>query len=151
MFYRIRENKLYDYANYNYDIDCLETNIITQLELDEHPNKVIVKDNILILNPNYEQEEKEKEKERISYLKCTKRVLVLILQKMGISYTQLKNLIDTNEQAQLEWDLCVELERSNPLLDLVGAELGLTPTDIDNIFRYANGEMSTIEREVANE
>lgn len=151
MFYRIRENELYDYADYKYAVDCLETGIITQLELDKHPNKVIIEDNILILNPNYEQEEEEKEKERISHLKCTKRVLALILQQMGISYTQLKNLIATNEQAQLEWDLCVELERSNPMIDIIGQELGLTPNDIDNIFRYANREIPNIEREVTNE
>ena len=144
MFYRIRENKLYDYADYNYDIDCLETDIITQPELDEYPNKVIIEDNILILNPNYEQEEKEKEKERISHLKCTKRVLALMLQQMGISYTRLKNLIATNEQAQLEWDLCIELERSNPLLDIMGAQLGITPEQLDIMFKYANGEVGTL-------
>lgn len=100
----------------------------------------------------YTGEEKEQqERERISHLKCTKRVLALILQQLGITYTQLKTLIATNEQAQLEWDLCVELERSNPLLDAIGAELGLTPTDIDNIFKYANGEIPNIERELTNE
>ena len=41
----------------------------------------------------------------------------------------------------MEWDLCVELERSNPLLDILGAQLGLTPTTIDKIFKYANGEI----------
>ena len=56
------------------------------------------------------------EQERIGNLKCTKRVFALMLQELGISYTQLKELIATNEQAQLEWDLCVELERKNPLL-----------------------------------
>ena len=98
-----------------------------------------------------EEEKAEKERERISHLRCTKRVLALILQELGIPYSQLKSLIDSNPQAQLEWDLCVELERSNPLLDLVGAELGLSSADIDNIFRYANGEIPTIEREVTNE
>ena len=105
----------------------------------------------MIINPNYEKEEEEKEKERIYHLKCTKRVLALILQQLGIPYSQLKQLIDRSEQAQLEWDLCVELERNNPLLDLVGAELGLSSANIDNIFRYANGEIPTIEREVADE
>ena len=75
-------------------------------------------------------------------------VLKLIINNLPKSEVEeLKSLIDSNPQAQLEWDLCVELERSNPLLDLVGAELGLTPTDIDNIFRYANGEIPNIERE----
>ena len=98
--------------------------------------------------PEYIAKKEEEEKIRISNLRCTKRVLALILQQLGISYTQLKELIATNEQAQLEWDLCVELERSNPLLDIIGAELGLTHADIDNIFLYANGELSEIAREV---
>lgn len=145
MFYRIKDNRLYDYADYQYAEGCLETNIITQLELDEHPNKVIVKNGTLVLNPNYEKEEEEKEKERVSHLNCTKRVLALMLQELGISYERLKNLIATNEQAQLEWELCIELERSNPLLDIMGAELGITPKQLDDLFKYANGEITQEE------
>ena len=87
----------------------------------------------------------EKEAERISHLQCTKRVFTLMLQQLGIKYTQLKTLIATNEQAQLEWDLCVELERSNPLLDVMGAELGITPKQLDDLFKYANGEITQEE------
>ena len=141
MFYRIKENKLYDYADYKYLDECLETDITTIEELQQHPNKVIVKDNKLILNPNYEKELEEKEKERVNSLHCTKRVLALVLKELGISYANLQTLIATNEDAQLEWDLCVELERSNPLLDILGAELGISPTTIDKIFKYANGEI----------
>ena len=141
MFYRILNNNVYDYAEYKYSDKCLETNIITQQELDMHPNKIIVKDGILIINPNYEKELEEKEKERVNSLRCTKRVLALILKELGVSYANLQTLIATNEDAQLEWDLCVELERSNPLLDILGAELGISPTTIDKIFKYANGEI----------
>lgn len=144
MFYRIKSNKLYDYADFKYAEDCLETNIIAQGELKEHPNKVIVQNEELILNPNYEQEEAAKEAERVSHLKCTKRVLALMLQQLGISYSQLKELIATNEQAQLEWDLCIELERSNSLLDIMGAQLGITPEQLDIMFKYANGEVDTL-------
>ena len=91
-----------------------------------------------------EEEKQQQEQERISHLKCTKRVLALMLQQMGISYTRLKNLIATNEQAQLEWDLCIELERCNPLLDIMGAQLGITPEQLDIMFKYANGEIDTL-------
>lgn len=70
----------------------------------------------------------------------TKRVFALALQKLGITYTQLKELIATNEQAQLEWDLCVELERSNPLLDTMASQLSITPKQLDYIFKVTNGE-----------
>ena len=96
--------------------------------------------------PMKTDEEKElEEKERIAKLTCTKRVFALMLQELGITYTMLKELIATNEQAQLEWDLCVELERKNPLLDVMAMQLGITSEQLDGLFRYANGEI-TIEQ-----
>lgn len=96
--------------------------------------------------PMKTDEEKELEENiRISKLTCTKRVFALMLQELGISYTMLKQLIATNEQAQLEWDLCVELERKNPLLDVMALQLGITSEQLDGLFRYANGEI-TIEQ-----
>ena len=99
----------------------------------------------LVLNPNYEAEQAQKEKERIAKLTCTKRVFALMLQELGITYTMLKQLIATNEQAQLEWDLCIELERGNPLLDIMAMQLGITSEQLDGLFMYANGEI-TIEQ-----
>ena len=88
------------------------------------------------------EEQEQAEKERIASLTCTKRVFALMLQELGITYTQLKELIATNEQAQLEWDLCVELERKNPLLDVMALQLGVTSEQLDGLFRYANGEIT---------
>ena len=79
---------------------------------------------------------------RISKLACTKRVFALMLQELGITYTMLKQLIATNEQAQLEWDLCEKLHRDNPLLDIMSIQLGVTAEQLDCLFRYANGEIT---------
>ena len=87
-----------------------------------------------------EEEKREQEKERIGNLQITKRVFMLGLQQLGITYTQLKELIATNEQAQMEWDLCVELQRKNPLLDIMAAQLGVHSAMLDYIFQKANGE-----------
>ena len=96
--------------------------------------------------PMKTDEQKELEENiRISKLTCTKRVFALMLQELGITYTMLKELIATNEQAQLEWDLCVELQRSNPLLDVMAMQLGITAEQLDGLFMYANGEI-TIEQ-----
>ena len=92
-----------------------------------------------------DEEKEEQEAERISHLKATKRVIALMLQQLGVTYAQLKALIASNEQAQLEWDLCVELERNNPLLDIMGSQLGLSSKQIDDMFRYANGEITQEE------
>jgi hypothetical protein len=105
----------------------------------------IVLNGEIVINPNYEAEQAQKERERIGNLKCTKRVFALMLQELGISYGQLKELIATNEQAQLEWDLSVQLERGNPLIDIMALQLGITSEQLDGLFRYANGEI-TIEQ-----
>ena len=97
-----------------------------------------------------EAELAQQERERIAKLTCTKRVFALMLQEVGISYlTVLKPLIESNPQAQLEWELCVELERSNPLLDIMAAQLMITPEHLDLIFRYANGEVTEEEFRLA--
>ena len=123
----------------NYEVEEVFYN-----EFAENPSKYIWDGLQVVENPNYEQEQELKEKERIAKLTCTKRVFALMLQELGITYTMLKQLIATNEQAQLEWDLCVELERQNPLLDVMALQLGITSEQLDGLFMYANGEL-TIE------
>ena len=103
----------------------------------------LIQNGQVIINPNYEKELEQKERERIAKLTCTKRNFALMLQKLGITYTQLKELISKNEQALMEWDLCVELERSNPLLDKMAAELDIMPETLDKMFKYANGEINS--------
>lgn len=95
-----------------------------------------------------DEELEEFEKAKIKNLKVTKRVFALALQKIGISYNQLKELIASNEDAQLEWDLCVELYRDNPLLDIMGAKLGVSPEELDKIFIEANNYMELTSAEM---
>ena len=95
-----------------------------------------------------EEEIAQQEKERIARLSCTKRDFALMLQEMGVDYfTQLKPLIDSNPQAQLEWELCERLYRFNPMIDLMAGQLGVTPEMLDGLFQYANGEISAKEFE----
>ena len=120
-------------------------NIEVSEDVYNESEKYIYQDGEVVLNPNYEAEQEQKERERIAKLTCTKRVFALMLQELGITYIMLKQLIATNEQAQLEWDLCIELQRSNPLLDVMALQLGITSEQLDGLFRYANGEI-TIEQ-----
>lgn len=117
-----------------------------QLDKQEYTDKeyVLDGDEYVLKDEVWEAKQAQKKRERIGNLTCTKRVFALMLQELGISYSQLKELIATNEQAQLEWDLCVELERKNPLLDIMALQLGITSEQLDGLFRYANGEL-TIE------
>ena len=142
MWYTIDIDRLYEWGDYKFNDNCKEYPNISMEEYNAEPYRLTLIDGELVPNPNYEEEKACIEAERISHLRCTKRVLALILKELGVSYANLQALIATNEDAQLEWDLCVELERSNPLLDILGAELGISPTTIDKIFKYANGEIS---------
>lgn len=64
MFYRIKDNKLYDFADYQYENDCLETDIITMQELIEDRQKVVIQNGVLKLNPNYDEIVRQREKEQ---------------------------------------------------------------------------------------
>jgi hypothetical protein len=164
-FARVFENNawiyVHDYrANY-YKVDSvLNVTDITELgdlpegyilvtkevgnEIKSNPNDYII-DNKEVREKT-EEEKQAEEQDRISHLKCTKRVFVLMLEQLGLDYfEQIAPKIEANRQAKLEWDLCVELERSNPLLNLIGAELGITPKQIDDLFKFANGEITQEE------
>ena len=141
MFYIIKDNKIKEWGNYKFSEDCKEIVGISMEEYNKDKDRLVIKGDELIFNQDYAEILVTREKERVANLRCTKRVLALVLKELGVSYANLQALIATSEDAQLEWDLCVELERSNPLLDILGAQLGLTPTTIDKIFKYANGEI----------
>ena len=144
MYYTIQDNSLL-IAEKEEALTKFYDNVLP-LPSDYEPNKYIVENSELVVNPNYEKEKEEQEKERISHLKCTKRVFILMLEQLGLDYfEQIQPLIDANRQAKLEWELCVELERSNPLLNVIGAELGITPEQIDNLFKFANNEITQEE------
>lgn len=85
-----------------------------------------------------EKEIEEAKRKELDILTCTKRELCLALKTRGITYNQVKELVNSNEDAQLEWELCSVLQRGNPLLDVMSAKLGVTPEDLDNIFKEIN-------------
>ena len=136
-----RTNFIVEY-NHNLSLKIEETDL-AMYALEEWEE--LVGDEVIDNKEAWEEKQRQAEKERIAQLTCTKRVFALMLQELGIPYSQLKELIATNEQAQLEWDLCVELERGNPLLDIMALQLGITSEQLDGLFRYANGEI-TIEQ-----
>ena len=129
-----------------YTEEPLDKDIYNLDEIIETQDQYVLDGEEYVLNNEaYKEKQAQKERERIAKLTCTKRVFALMLQELGITYTMLKELIATNEQAQLEWDLCVELERQNPLLDVMALQLGITSEQLDGLFMYANGELTIDE------
>ncbi len=92
------------------------------------------------------EEEQQQEAERIGKLQCTKRVFVLMLEQLGLDYfEQIEPAINANRQAKLEWELCVELQRKNPLLGQLASQFGITSKQLDDLFKFANGEITREE------
>lgn len=111
-------------------------------------NGYIIKETELALEAwGYTEEEKEEqERERIGNLQCTKRVFVLMLEQLGFDYfEQIEPAINSDRQAKLEWELCIELQRKNPLLDKLASRFGVTSEQLDNLFKFANGEITQEE------
>lgn len=134
MFLGYQQGKIKFYTEEKLDLTLYN---LDKVEVTEN-EYVLDEDEYVLKNAEWEEKQREKQKERINNLTCTKRVFALILQDYGVSYSQLKNLLAGNEKAQLEWDLCERLERSNPLIDAVASNAGITPAQIDEIFIKAN-------------
>lgn len=85
-----------------------------------------------------EEEIAQQEKERIAKLSLTKREVFLgLYQAKGISPDVIRqNIKDT--QALIEFDYANSYYRGNPLIDSVGAMLGITPEQLDKFFDEAN-------------
>lgn len=106
-----------------------------------------LKENEIIVNgepvtdPNYEEQKELEEKERVARLNMTKLDFATYLQEYGVSYSQLKTVLASNDNAQMQWDLCERVYRFNPLLDELAKGFGITPKQLDKMFKKANGEV----------
>lgn len=79
------------------------------------------------------------EKERIAKLKMTPLDFIKCLESLGVAYTQIKALCDANEAVDKELRFCSNVYRGNALLDQLCGQFGVTPAQLDEIFKqYGN-------------
>lgn len=147
MFYRTNNNELIDYADYKYDSACKQTSIISVDILEKYPNKVIVQDGELILNPNFEQEALIRERESLNQLSLTRAdVERAIYKAKGMDFDDIVAQVETLKQVQgdsLNIDLKalkIELKannfyRGNPYVNQIGLILGFTEEMLDEFFK----------------
>lgn len=91
---------------------------------------------LIELCPMKTNEQKElEEKERIAKLSLTKREVFLgLYQAKGVTPEMIKAQI-TDPQALIEFEYANDYFRGNPLIDIVGATLGITPEQLDQFFK----------------
>ena len=81
-----------------------------------------------------EEEIALQEKQRIAQLKLTKREVFLgLYQAKGVTPDMIKAQI-TDPQALIEFEYANDYYRGNPLIDIVGATLGITSEQLDKFF-----------------
>lgn len=59
MFYVALDNRLNEYGDYKFSNNCKETSLCTMDEYIKEPNKFMLENNTIVINPNYEQEQAE--------------------------------------------------------------------------------------------
>lgn len=81
-----------------------------------------------------QEEATTKERERTNLLSMTKREMFLgLYQAKGITPDMLKAQI-TDPQALIEFEYANDYYRGNPLIDVIGAQLGFTTEQLDKFF-----------------
>lgn len=70
----------------------------------------------------------------------TRRQLFLVVyREKGISRAQIKALLAGNEEALIELEEAQQFERRHPLVESLGAALGLSAGEVDELFKAAAG------------
>lgn len=121
----------------------------TRAELEEKiklcPNCTIEETNINYQNICGEfvtpEVAKQKEKERVAMLRMTPRdFLLACTQQLGIEWSAIKALMDSNPQVAIELQFCNFVYRGNPLLDELCGNFNVTSSQLDELFKKSNGE-----------
>ena len=107
-----------------------------QLDKQEYTEDEYVLDGeeYVLKDEAWEERQKQAERERIAQLKLTKREVFLgLYQAKSVTPDMIKAQI-TDPQALIEFEYANDYYRGNPLIDTVGATLGITPEQLDKFF-----------------
>ena len=99
-----------------------------------------------------EEEKQEQRKEQIAKLSMTKREMFLgLYQAKGITPDMLKAQI-TDPQALIEFEYANDYYRGNPLIDVIGTQLGFTTEMLDKYFETKDyHKLLPVEEEVQDD
>lgn len=109
-----------------------------QLDKQEYTEDEYVLDGeeYVLKDEAWEEKQAQKERERIAKLKLTKREVFLgLYQAKSVTPEMIKVQI-TDPQALIEFEYANDYYRGNPLIDIVGGALGITPEQLDKFFEF---------------
>ena len=112
------------------------TKTVVELSIEPKGYYICFKDNYTNggINPYYEDDKSQKERERLNLLSMTKREMFLgLYQAKQITPDMLKAQI-TDPQALIEFEYANDYYRGNPLIDVIGRQLGFTTEQLDKFF-----------------
>ena len=77
----------------------------------------------------------EEEVKKIAMLKMTPLDFITALEEVGVSYSQIKELCNTNEEVEKQLRVCNHVYRGNPLLDQVCGLINVTTEQLNELFK----------------
>lgn len=131
------------------EVECTNSdiqNIEISQEVFNSIDRYIWDGESVVLDPDYEEKQKQKERERIANLHMTRGdVFRGLLLAKGVTRADMRGLIETmpettpqeriaKEYALIDFDEALEFYRGVSLIDTVGEQLGITPTQMDRFF-----------------
>ena len=122
------------------------------LEIKEVEEGYVIYNFELMTVEEMEAKEAQKERKRLNLLSMTKREMFLgLYQAKGITPDMLKAQI-TDPQALIEFEYANDYYRGNPLIDVIGGQLGFTSEQLDKFFETKDyHELLPVEDEVQDE
>lgn len=72
---------------------------------------------------------------KIAMLKMTPLDFIKALEEVGVSYSQIKELCNTNEEVEKQLRFCNHVYRGNPLLDKLCGQFNITKEQLDELFK----------------
>lgn len=124
MFYTTIDNRLNEWADFEFRAGVKFTNLCTVEQYENAPYLYAIENGILIENPNKdeeiakrEQEEAERAAKELAMLNMTKYDFYKhICKPNGISYTELMQFVNSDEEIAAAWNLCERVYRGDELL-----------------------------------
>jgi hypothetical protein len=138
MYYRIKENRLYDWADHKYEQDCLYTDTCTGDEYNSDKEKYLIKGTEIVIDPLWEAKQEQAEKERVAKLSMTKYDFYkYVCQPYGITYDKLMELVNSADEIKVAWELCGAVYRGDETLTTAINKFlpNLTDDKLDKIFK----------------